>query len=321
MKALFGNMSGTGDAAALDKNRFSIEPFIGKLITFIDEVHLEPMAVNTIKKLVRENRISGQQKFGHQHDWYIPSRLVIASNQVEIGLSPADASDRAFFFIMSVTAKQMSMTEPEFLTWSQTLKPFYSDFVQALEGVEFRQHLMRYFVDFEVTRAELESLEHSSRNNEDIVRTMISPARKIARIIVSQARVQEHKDITAWFTREHLQDAIRRQDGTRFSKVDVDAVMLEYESAGVLERMRPGWYRFKYGYGKLLQKMGEAHNMGLEPLYDTKAGIDWSDNEVLKSDEGPPWRGASQQDGRDSADPRNYSRGRQKPYNPDDFVD
>ena len=136
--------------------------------------------------------MSGQIKFGHQRDFYIPSRLLIASNQVEIGLSPADAADRAFFFIMSVTAKQMNMTDPQFLEWSHTLKPFYSDFIQALQGVEFRQHLMRYFIEFEVTRAELESLEHSSRNDEAIVRTMISPARKMARAIVSGARVREN---------------------------------------------------------------------------------------------------------------------------------
>ena len=151
---------------------------------------------------------------------------------------------------------------------------------------------------------------------------MISPARKMARLIVAEARVHEHYDITAWFTREHVQDAIRRREGTRFAKIDADALMIEFENASVLEAMRPGWYRFKYGYGKLLQKMGEAHNMKLEPLYDIKVGVDWGDNEVLRSNEGPPWRGASQKDGHDSADPRNYyNRQPKKPYNPDDDLE
>ena len=124
-----------------------------------------------------------------------------------------------------------------------------------------------------------------------------------------------HYDITAWFTREHLQNAIRRREGTRFSKIDADAVMMEFEIAGVLEEMRPGWYRFKYGYGKLLQKMGEAHNMKLKPLYEIRPGTDWEDNDVLSSEGKPPWRGASQRSGRDFADPR------RSPYNSDDFVD
>src|SRR4029077_16181451 len=99
-----------------------------------------------------------------------------------------------------------------------------------------------------------------------------------------------------------------------FPKVDSDAVMLEFESAGVLESMRPGWYRFKYGYGKLLQKMGEAHNIKIDPFYDIKPGADWSDNDVLSDQGGDPWRGASQKSGRDSADPR-------RSYNEDDHWD
>ena len=315
MTSLFDKMASTATASDLTDNKFLITPFINKLITFVDEVQLEsPAVVNTIKKLVRQDYVSGQVKFNHQRDYYIPSRLLIASNQAEIGLSPTDAADRAFFFIMSVSAKQMGLTDPQFLEWSYTLKPFYNDFIQALQGVEFRQHLMRYFVDFEVTRAELEDLQYSSRNDEDIVRTMLSPTRKLARRMVAHACVRQHQDITAWFTREHVQDAIRREENSRFVKIDADAVMLEFENASVLESMRPGWYRFKYGYGKLLQKMGEAHNMRLDPLYDIKVGVDWGDNEVLSSEGGPPWRGASQKSGRDSADPR-------RPYNEDDHLD
>ena len=152
MRSLFDDMASLATASDLSDNKFLITPFINKLITFIDEVHLEsPAIVNTIKKLVRQDYVSGQVKFGHARKYFIPSRLLIASNQVEIGLSPADAADRAFFFIMSVTAKQKKMTDPEFIKWSHTLKPFYNDFIEALQGVEFRQHLMRYFMDFEVT--------------------------------------------------------------------------------------------------------------------------------------------------------------------------
>ena len=39
------------------------------------------------------------------------------------------------------------------------LKPFYADFIERLSDVTFKQHLMRYFVEFEVTRAELEDLQ------------------------------------------------------------------------------------------------------------------------------------------------------------------
>ena len=123
MRALFGSMAGMADAAALSDNKFLITPFIGKLITFVDEVRLEsPAAINVIKKLIRQDYVSGQIKYGHQHDYYIPSRLLIASNQVDIGLSANDAADRAFFFITSWTAKRRGMSDVEFLEWSLSSK-------------------------------------------------------------------------------------------------------------------------------------------------------------------------------------------------------
>jgi hypothetical protein len=318
MEALFGKMAGTGDAASLSDNKFLITPFVGKLITFIDEVKLEPAAVNIIKKLVRQKKISGQVKFSHQRDYYIPSRILIASNQVEIGLSPADASDRAFFFIMSVTAKRLRMLDNEFLNWTLSLKPFYTEFISLLEdNLIFRQHLMRYFMDFEVTRAELESLEHSSRTDEEVVRSMTSKARDVAREIVAEARVRVDKDITAWFTRAHVRQAILRIDG-RFSKVEADKVIQEFESAGVLDRARRDMYKFKYGYGKILKVMGGAHNMEIVPQFDPRPGVDWEDNEVNSPVGGASWRGDDSKEQRDFSDPRNY---RDTSYNPDDDVE
>ena len=52
-----------------------------------------------------------------------------------------------------------------------------------------RQHLMRYFMDIEVTRAELEDLTHSSRDDEGVVRATMSKAREVAREIAAAARI------------------------------------------------------------------------------------------------------------------------------------
>ena len=43
------------------------------------------------------------------------------------------------------------------------------------------------------------------------------------------------------------------------SRVESSSVMMEYERAGVIERVSGGYFRFKWGYGKLLQKLSEAH--------------------------------------------------------------
>jgi hypothetical protein len=291
MEALFGNMAGTADAASLSDNKFLVTPFIGKLITFIDEVKLENQsAVNIIKKLIRSSRISGQMKFGHQRDWFIPSRIIIASNSPEIGLTAADSADRAFFFIVSYTAENKGLNDNQFKEWANSLKPFYAEFVDAIESVSFRQHLMRYFKDFEVTRIELENLEHSSRGDESVVRAVMSDARRVGRGIVANARVAQNNDITAWFNAYYLRHAIKRIDGER-SRVEPHEILEDWKSSGVLEKQRGDWWRFKYKYGTLLEKLGEAHGLKLPGDWDPGPG-DWGDNDVISSEGGTNnWRG------------------------------
>ena len=41
------------------------------------------------------------------------------------------------------------MNTQEFLRWTYTLKPFFTDFTDMLERVDVRQHLMRHFMDIE----------------------------------------------------------------------------------------------------------------------------------------------------------------------------
>jgi hypothetical protein len=292
-RAMFGGMAGGAAADLLSDNKFVITPFVGKLITFIDEVKLESAgAINTIKKLVRADYVSGQFKRQDQRDYYIPSRLMIASNSPDIGLTPADAADRAFFFVMAWTAENKRMTDSEFQSWALTLKPFYSEFIQALESVVFKQHLMRYFMDLEVTRAELEDLEHSSRTDETVVRSTMSKARQVARDIVADARVLQGMDITAWFTTAMLRDAIKRVDGPR-TKVEVSQVIMEYERAGVIEAIRGDLRKFKYKYGTLLEVLGKAHNLPITNNWDYEPD-DYGDNEVASLGGGREWRGNKQ---------------------------
>ena len=309
MQAIFGRMAGLANATSLTENKFLITPFIGKLITFIDEVKLESVgAINTIKNLARSDYVTGQVKFGHQREYYIPSRLLIASNQPDIGLTPADAADRAFFFIVSWTAENKRMSDREFLDWSLELKPFYSQFFEALDSVVFKRHLMRHFMEIEVKREELEDLKFSSRSDETVVRATMSKARDVARRIIADARVVQGLDITAWFSRSQLRDAITRHEG-KYSRLGEAEVILEFERAGLVEKMPGDMMRFRWGYGKLLRKVGEAHGLELAANWPTKPGVDWEDNDVPSSGGGPEWRGNKQQQRR-----RDYS---ERGFDPD----
>ena len=106
-------------------------------------------AINEVKKLVRETRISGETKFTHRKDCQIYSRLILTANKADIGLNPEDAADRALFFITSWNAANKRMKPQEFNEWTWTLKP---DFVEsdrhARARVDVRQHLMRYFMRY-----------------------------------------------------------------------------------------------------------------------------------------------------------------------------
>ena len=64
-------------------------------------------------------------KYGHQHDYYIPSRLIIAANQVDIGLTPLDAADPMLFLHRRLDSeKEKGAGDADFLTWALSLKPF-----------------------------------------------------------------------------------------------------------------------------------------------------------------------------------------------------
>ena len=310
MHALFGDLAGVGSAIALENN-FSITPFIGKLLVFIDEVRISSAAaINEVKKLVRETRISGETKYKDRKGYQIYSRLILTANQADIGLNPEDAADRTLFFITSWNAENKHMNMQEFLQWTWTLKPFFTDLTDLLGRVDARQHLMRYFMDIEVTRAELEDLTHSSRDDADVVKATMSKSREVAREIAADGRVLAGNDLTAWFNIHHLRTAIFRVDGQR-SRVEPQAVMKEYELAGVIERMSGGFHRFKWGYGKTLQEMGKAHNLELLPQHPTGPG-DYDANPVMSAVSPPPWRGNKIKDG----------DGRRRPFNPsDDYVD
>jgi hypothetical protein len=290
MAHLLGNLAGTADAVALRDNRFVISPFIGKLMVFIDEMRLENIgSINTIKKLVRENVISGEQKFHDQQDHNILARLIVAANSPDLGFTSDDAGDRAAYFAMGESPNSKGMLPQEFNRWTGTLKPQFNAMVGRWARHEFRQHLMRYFLELAVTREELEDLSTSSFEDEEVVRSRMSKTCEVARMIVADARIHADYDITAWFATSDVRTAIVRVAGKR-TKVEASDVVREYDRAGVTETVQGDTRKFKWGYGKLLKVFGDATGMPITPNHRFRPG-DFDDNPVRSSYEMPGWRG------------------------------
>ena len=88
---------------------------------------------------------------------------------------------------------------------------------------------------------------------------------------------------------------IKRIEGTRMPKVEAspagDHGVSKRRRAGNDARM--GYYRFKYGYNKLLTKMGEfALACAIAPYWPFKPG-DNDDNDVRSPAGAPKWRGGN----------------------------
>ena len=132
---------------------------------------------------------------------------------------------------------------------------------------------MRYFMEFEVTRAELEDLKYSSRDNEEIVKQFSSEARNMAREMVADARILSHRDITAWFSMANVREAIRRIENSKYTKMQASDVMAEFENAGVLESMNSGHVSVQIRVLQALPKDGRgAWNAARAVLADQARG-------------------------------------------------
>jgi hypothetical protein len=296
MKALFGELAGAPAGFAPAENRFTITPFVGRLITFIDEVRLKDRpTIDELKKIIRTVRLAGREIYKSERQYDIYSRVLLAANQPNIGLSPEDRADRAFFFIISYTAENKHMLTQEFQQWAWGLKPFYNELITNLKNVLFRQHLMRYFVDLEVNREELEDLTHSSRDDEQVVTSTMSQARLVARYMIADARVVQTLDITAWFNMPLLSGGVQRvAKELNIRPAETLQVLFEFQRASIVEEMGSGFYRFKYRYGDLIKKLGDAHGLAIMPQHPVES-TDHGPNTVTTTYGAPEWRGKNRQ--------------------------
>ena len=100
-------------------------------------------------------------------------------------------------------------------------KAIYDELTDMLERVDMRQHLMRYFMDIDVSRDELEDLTLSSREDENVVKATMSKARHVAREIAASAHVIIGNDLTAWFNIQHLSEAISARTLVEVASTDM----------------------------------------------------------------------------------------------------
>ena len=291
--ALFGNLYGMVSGKSIGE-RFSVSPFIGKMLVFADEVRFKSRdAVNEIKLLIRNTRTHGELKGIDARDYHIYARLMFASNDMNPRISEENVTDRALFVTKAYTPEFMGLSQIAFRDWAITHKPFFDDFTTFLKRPTVVEHYMQMFMSMAVNRHLIEDIRYSSSREPDIVLHNLSQPRKIARMIIENGYLFEDLDISTPFTKTEF----LTQVAELCKKINDNArplyVFEEFDKLGMLEEIFAGKgrkLRFKWRIGELTAKFGDAIGVSLEPKFEFGPG-DFGPNEHV-GDKIVAWKGA-----------------------------
>ena len=293
LMSLFQNLWGTASPKLLE-GAFAIEPFIGKMLVFIDEAKFHSEAsTEEIKKLIRNVSIGGAEKFQSARNYRIFSRVIFASNNIDMNLGQANIQDRALFYMKAYDREHKKMSAADFRRWAVTLKPFFDNFNDLLARKDAREHYMHYFANFPTDRHAIENTENSAATDNDIMSSNMSYARRVAKYIIEDGRVMEDSDISMPFTVADLNKRVGevcRDMGTL--PVQGARVLAEFREAGVLEAYTESgrnMLRFKYKIATLTEAFGLAISVIMEPRFQFTDEDKGDNDTTLAKPKG--WRG------------------------------
>lgn len=294
MQAMMGPLWGTASPKVMDGD-FSVEPFMNKMFVFIDEAkfHSET-GTDEIKKLIRSVDVPGAVKFESSRNHRLFSRLMFASNRLDMNIGQANTNDRALFYTRTYDREFKHMSEIEFRSWAETLKPFFDEFFALMKRRDVREQLMRFFLERECNRHEVESIKYSSSSDASIILSNMNWARRIAKHIIEDGRIFEELDISFPFTISDLNRRVAEVcKELGMQNVQGARIYTEFQSAGIIETIVIGGQkklRFTHKIATLSQMFGDAISVPLELRYVFTAE-DEGINECTGTTR-PPWKGA-----------------------------
>ena len=303
-KSFFGNtflrnimhsLWGTASPKVLEGG-FAIEPFIDKMVVFIDEAKFHSEAsTEEIKKLIRNVNIGGTEKFKSSRNYRVFSRIVFASNHLEMNVGQANTRDRALFYIKAYDRDHLKMTAPEFAKWAIGLKPFFDDYNTLLNRKDVREHYMHILTTMETDRHFVEDVSLSSSNDPDIISANMSWARRIAKAIIEEGRIMDDSDLSMPFTINDLNAkvaALVKEMGLH--SVQATRVLMEFRDAGIIDPYKENnknMLRFKYKIGTTTEMFGSAISAVMEPRFQF-GPEDFGDNDTTLANP-KSWKGIS----------------------------
>lgn len=293
-QAMMGSLWGAASAKVVDTD-FIVGPFVNKMFVFIDEAKFHSESgTDEIKKLIRSVDVPGALKFEDGRNHRLFSRVMFASNRLDMNIGQANTNDRALFYTRTYDREFTHLSEAEFRTWAETLKPFFDDFTELMKRRDVKEQLMLYFMTRKVSRYEIESIKYSSSSDASIILSNMNWARRIAKHIIEDGRIFEELDITYPFT---ISDLNRRVGEVckelGMQNVQGARVYAEFQGAGVLESVVVSGQkkiRFTHKIATLSTLFGAAISVPLELRY-----VFTEDDEGVNACDGatrPMWKGA-----------------------------
>jgi Family of unknown function (DUF5906) len=279
--ALFGNLYGMVSSKSIGE-RFSVAPFVGKMLVFADEVRFKSKdAVNEVKLLIRNTRTHGELKGIDARDYHIFARLMFASNEMNPRISEENVTDRALFVTKAYTPEFMNLSQLAFRDWAITHKPFFDEFTVFLRRPEVIEHYMQMFTAMPVDRHKIEDIRYSSSREPDIVLHNLSQPRKIARMIIENGYLFEGLDISTPFSQTEFLAQVTELCKKINENVRPMHVFEEFSKLEMLETImvsKSRKFRFKWRVGELTAKFGDAIGVPIEPKFEFGPG-DYGSNE------------------------------------------
>ena len=289
-RSLFRDLHGMVNGKLVGE-RFSISPFINKMLVFVDEARFRGQAaVDEVKMMVRSVTMNGEQKNQDARSYNIYARMIFASNRLDIGISQQDTIDRALYITKAHTAEQMGMAQQDFLAWSNSLKPMFTEFSDMLRDHNAIEHSMHMFTHRSVTKSAVENVIGSAATDADVILHGLSSSRKLAKEIIENGAALEDQDISTPFSPpEFMMFATEFCKKVGINRVPASSILDEFKTLQMLESIGSGKLRFKWKIGELHTKFGEAIGVKLTPQFMfTESDYGPNDNDGSQP---VPWKG------------------------------
>jgi len=292
--SLMGPLWGTASPKTMEGD-FNVGPFKDKMLVFIDEAKFySETGTEDVMRLIRSVEVPGMEKFMEARTYRIFSRLMFASNRLDMNIGHANVRDRALFYMRAYDQQHMGMNEIEFRAWAETLKPWFDEYTELMKRRDVREAYMRYFLDLPCDRHTIESIKFSSSADSAVVLSNMGWPRRIAKYIIEDGRIYDDLDISFPFGIPDLFRRVRevcQELGMR--DVQGARVLQELEDAGVLDKVTVGGQkklRFRYRIATLQDHFGKVIGVPLETRWEfTDEDHGDNDNDGMQR---RPWKGA-----------------------------